>query len=212
MGAGGTPIQTGLAATSFLDTGLVPNIKYYYTVAAMNAAGESPRSPEQTATARAAVESPFGAKPGLVPGTVESEDYDKGGEGLGFHDADGVNSGGGYRPHDGVDMDACTDTGGGYYVGWTAAGEWLKYTVTAKAAGTYTVDFRVSAEGAGGRFHLEDARGKNLTGPVTVAGTGGWQTWATVRAMVTLPAGRQVLTLVEDSGGYDLNHMVFTRK
>lgn len=184
---------------------------YYYTVTAANAAGASPRSPERAATAPPAVEAPYGARPGLVPGTVESEDYDKGGEGIGFHDNDGINSGGAYRPDDGVDLEACTDNGGGYYVGWTAQGEWLRYTVTAKAAGAYTAEFRISAAGAGGRFHLEDARGTNLTGPVTVPGTGGWQNWATVRAAITLPAGRQVLTLVEDSGGYDLNRLVFAR-
>lgn len=209
---GGTPVAADLAATSYLDTGLTPGTKYYYTVAAVNAAGESLRSSERAATAPPAVEAPFGAKPWPVPGTVEAENYDKGGEGIGFHDNDGVNSGGAYRPHDGVDMDACTDTGGGYYVGWTAAGQWLRYTVTAAVGGTYTVDFRVSAAGAGGHFHLEDARGKDLTGPITVADTGGWQNWTTVRATVTLPAGRQVLTLVEDSGGYDLNRMTFARK
>ena len=205
------PLQTALAATSFLDTGPAPKTKYYYTVTAVNAAGESPRSPERSATAPPAVESPYGAAPSPVPGTVENEDYDKGGEGLAYHDTDPANTGGAYRPHDGVDLDNCTDTGGGYYVGWTAAGEWLNYTLAAASAGPYTVDFRVSAAGAGGAFHLEDAHGKNLTGPVTAPSTGDWQKWATVRATLTLPAGRQVLKLVEDSGGYDLNRMTFAR-
>ena len=211
-GAGGTPLKADLAAVSFLDTGLAPATKYYYAVAAVNAAGESPRSPEQAATAPRAIAAAFGARPWPLPGTVEAEDYDKGGEGIGFHDKDGVNSGGGaYRPGDGVDLEDCTDTGGGYYVGWTASGQWLNYTVAA-LPGAYTAEFRVSAAGAGGRFHLEDARGKDLTGPITVPGTGGWQDWTTVRATVSLPAGRQVLKLVEDSGGYDLNRMTFARK
>ena len=206
------PVKTGLAAASFTDTGLVPNVRYYYTVAAVNAAGQSPRSAERTAITRLAVEAPYGGRPLPVPGTVELEDYDKGGEGIGFHDSDSVNTGGaGYRPNDGVDLEDCMDTGGGHSVGWTAAGEWLKYTVSA-AAGTYTVSFRVSAAGAGGHFHLEDASGKDLTGPITVSDTGGWQKWATVSATVALPPGKQVLKLVEDSGGYDLNRMVFTRK
>jgi len=205
-------IKTDIAATSFMDMGPAPAIKYYYTVAAVNAAGQSPRSRERAATASQAVEAPYGAQPRPVPGPVELEEYDKGGEGIGFHDSDGVNHGrASFRPSDGVAIEDCTDTGGGYSVGWTAAGQWLKYTVSA-AAGTYTVSSRVSAAGAGGHFHLEDASGKDLTGPITVPDTGGWQKWTTVSATVTLPAGRQVLKLVEDSGGYDLNRMVFTRK
>ena len=206
-------IKTDIAATSFMDMGPAPAIKYYYTVAAVNAAGQSPRSRERAATASQAVEAPYGAQPRPVPGPVELEEYDKGGEGIGFHDSDGVNHGrASFRPSDGVAIEDCTDTGGGYSVGWTAAGQWLRYTVSAAVAGTYSVDFRVSAAGAGGHFHLEDAGGKDLTGPITVAGTGGWQKWATVTAAVTLPAGRQVLRLVEDSGGYDINRIVFTRK
>ena len=206
------PYKTGLAATSFLETGLAPRIKYYYTVAAVNTAGSSPRSRERDATVQPAMEAPHGGKAWAVPGTIEMEDYDAGGEEIGFHDNDGTNSGGAsYRPSDGVDIEDCTDLGGGYSVGWTAAGQWLRYTVSAEA-GTYTVGFRVSAAGAGGRFHLEDASGKDLTGPVTVTDTGGWQSWATVNATVTLQAGRQVLKLVEDTGGYDLNRMVFARK
>lgn len=205
-------IKADIAATSFMDTGLVPGVKYSYTVTAENAAGQSPRSQEHAATATPAVEAPHGAQPWPVPGTVEMEDYDAGGEGVGFHDKDGVNTGGAaYRPYDGVDLDDCADTGGGYSVGWTAPGQWLKYTVAA-GAGTYTVNFRVSAAGAGGRFHLEDTGGRDLTGPVAVSDTGGWQSWATVSATVTLPAGRQVLRLVEDTGGYDLNRMAFARK
>lgn len=206
------PYKTGIAATSLLETGLAPKVKYYYSVAAVNAAGPSPRSRERAATAQPAVEAPHGGVPRAVPGPVGLADYDMGGEGIGFHDADGVNKGGtAYRPGDGVDLEDCKDTGGGYSVGWTAAGQWLRYTVSA-AAGTYTVRVRVSASGAGGRFHLEDAGGRDLTGPITVTDTGGWQSWATVSAAVTLPAGRQVLRLVEDTGGYDLNRMVFVRK
>ena len=205
-------VKAGVAATSFMDVGVAPGVKYFYAVAAENAAGRSPRSQEHAATATPAVDAPYGGTPRLVPGTIEMEDYDLGGEGGGFHDKDGVNSGGAaYRPYDGVDLDDCADTGGGYSVGWTAAGQWLRYTVTA-GAGAYNVGFRVSAVGAGGRFHLEDAAGRDLTGPVTVADTGGWQKWATVSATVTLPAGRQVLRLVEDTGGYDLNRMTFVRQ
>ena len=32
------------------------------------------------------------------------------------------------------------DAGGGFYVGWTSAGEWLEYTVDVAAAGDYDAD------------------------------------------------------------------------
>ncbi len=204
--------KADIAATSFVDTGVASGIEYFYTVTAENAAGQSPRSQEHAGTATQALEAPRGGKPWPIPGTIKLEDYDAGGEGTGFHGKDGMDSGGtSYRPYDGVDLETCTDTGGGYSVGRTAAGQWLRYTVMA-GAGTYRVDFRVAAGGAGGRFHLEDVGGRDLTGPVTIAGTGGWQSWATVSATVTLPAGRQVLRLVEDTGGYGLNRMAFAAK
>ncbi|MFD1274574.1 hypothetical protein ACFQ51_32405 [Streptomyces kaempferi] len=39
--------------------------------------------------------------------------------------------------------------------------------------------------------------------------TGDWQTWATVATHVVLPAGRQVLTLHQDTGGWNINHLGF---
>ena len=46
---------------------------------------------------------------------------------------------------DGVDLEASTDTGGGYDIGWTAAGQWFKYTVNVATAGTYTLSLRLAA-------------------------------------------------------------------
>ncbi|MDH6213468.1 discoidin domain-containing protein [Streptomyces pseudovenezuelae] len=36
------------------------------------------------------------------------------------------------------------------------------------------------------------------------------QTWGTATTQVTLPAGRQILTLDQDSGGWNINHLGFT--
>jgi Carbohydrate binding module (family 6) len=58
------------------------------------------------------------------------------------------------------------------------AREWLKYTVTVAAAGTYAIDLRVASKGTGDRFHIE-VNGVNKTEPVAVADTGGWQVWKT---------------------------------
>ena len=158
-------------------------------------------------------EAPYGGTVASIPGTVEAENYDLGGEGAGYHDFDAGNSGGQYRNED-VDIEACTDTDSGYNLGWTNAGEFLRYTVNVASAGDYTVGFRVASatttSSIGGTVHLQDATGTNLTGPITIPITGAWQTWTTVYAKVTLPAGQQVLTLCIDAGGFNFNNMVFT--
>ena len=60
-----------------------------------------------------------------------------------FHDNDAANQGGQYRTT-AVDIEATTDSGGGYNVGWFDAGEWLEYTVNVPSAGDYTLTARVA--------------------------------------------------------------------
>ncbi|WP_344061057.1 fibronectin type III domain-containing protein, partial [Terrabacter lapilli] len=57
-GEGVTPIASNVALTSFTDTGLTNGTRYYYTVAAVNAVGTSPRSNEGSATPQAAARIP----------------------------------------------------------------------------------------------------------------------------------------------------------
>ena len=168
-------------------------------------------SVQVTAGSGGPTEAPYGGTPAAVPGIVQVENYDTGGEGLAYHDSDTVNSGGAYRI-DGVDVEACTDTGGGFNVGWTNSGEWMKYTVNVSTAGTYSIGARVASGGAGGTFHIENVSGTNLSGTITCPATGGWQTYATVNANVNLPVGQQVLKLVIDNsaGTVNINSLTFT--
>jgi hypothetical protein len=111
---------------------------------------------------------------------------------------------------DGVDLEATSDTGGGSNVGWTSTGQWFRYTVNVAAAGTYTVSLRLAAPSAvTDGLHLSNASGTNLSGNVNIPASGGWQTWTTATAQVTLPAGQQVLTLNQDNGGWNVNNLAF---
>ena len=59
-------------------------------------------------------------------------------------------------------------------------------------------------------LHIANSSGTNLTGTVAVPNTGGYETWTTVDASVTLPAGQQTLTVDQDSNGWNFHFMTFT--
>jgi len=156
-------------------------------------------------------EAPYGGIAATVPGTVQAENYDTGGQNVGYWAPALNGTANGYRP-DGVDMETCADTGGGYNIGWTTTGQWMHYTVNVQAAGTYTVTFRVAAPAAvTDAFHLSSAGGTNLSGNVNVSATGGWQTWMNVTTTVTLPAGTQVLTVNQNNPGWNINAITFAQ-
>src|SRR5205085_7175110 len=120
--------------------------------------------------------------PAAIPGVIEAENFDNGGDGAAYHDTSSGNNGGAYRSTD-VDIEATTDTGGGYDVGWMTAGEWLNYTVSVSQSGTYMLTARVAASGAGGTLHVE-VGGVNKTGTLTIPNTGGWQAWTDTSTLV----------------------------
>jgi hypothetical protein len=161
------------------------------------------------ASSGGASEAPYGGTPAAVPGTVQAANYDTGGSGTAYHVTAVNGSANSYRS-DGVDLEACTDTGCGYDIGWTAAGQWFKYTVNVAAAGTYALSMRLAAPTAvTDGLHVANAAGTSLTGPVTVPATGGWQNWTTVTASVTLPAGVQTLTVYQDNPGWNVHYLQF---
>ena len=160
--------------------------------------------------ARAATEGPYGGTAAGVPGTVFAENYDTGGQGVAYNVTSVNGTDNGYRS-DGVDLETTTDTGGpANDLGWTAAGQWFKYTVNVATAGTYTVGIRLaSPSGVTDGLHIANSAGTNLSGNVNVPATGGWQTWVTAIATVTLPAGTQTLTVDQDNGGWNINFLAF---
>jgi len=154
-------------------------------------------------------EGPYGGTPAAVPGTVQAANYDTGGQGVAYNVTSVNGTANSYRP-DGVDLENCSDTGCGLDLGWTAQGQWFRYTVIAASAGNYTVSFRVaSPNGVTDAFHIANTSGTSLTGPVNVPATGGWQNWTTVTATVTLPAGQQILVHDQDNGGWNIRYMSF---
>jgi len=144
---------------------------------------------------------PFPAAPHQIPGTIEAEHYDKGPSGIAYRDIDETNQGAPYRETTQVDIEARPDASNGHGIGWTRAGEWLVYSVEVAEAGTYDLEIPVASSKAGGTFHIE-ADGVDVTGPITIPDTGGWNILKTIHHQgIALKKGPQSLTVVMDSEG-----------
>ena len=200
-------------STSYTNTGLSNGTTYYYKVVAVNGVGASAQSAETSGTPTSGPSgNAYGGTPAAIPGTVYADSYDIGGQGVAFNTTSSNGSDNSWRTTgDGIDLEPNSDTtSNGADLGWTSAGQWFRYTVNVAQAGTYTIAVRVSSGASGGTFHIQNAAGVNLTGTITVPGTGGWQTWTTVETSATLSAGVQTLTISQDTGGWNINYLTFT--
>lgn len=155
---------------------------------------------------------PYNGTAHAIPGRIEAEHYDVGGEGLSFHEgnANGNEAGATLR-NDEVDIETTQDATGAYNVGYILNGEWLEYTVNVGQTGAYDLDLRVAADGTGKTCHVE-VDGINVTGAITVPNTGGWQKWQTVRVSnINLTAGKRVVRVAFDSDYMNLNWLEFSK-
>ena len=156
------------------------------------------------------VQEPFNSSPHTIPGRIEAQEYDKGGEGTAYHEANtNGNQGGATLRNDEVDIEVTQDVDGDYNIGYTLQGEWLEYTVNVANTGNYDLDIRVAKEGDGGVFHLE-MDGEDVTGPITVPNTLGWQSWQTITLNnINLSTGEHIMRVAFDSDYMNLNYLEF---
>ena len=137
---------------------------------------------------------PWANEPQQIPGKIQCEFYDIGGEGVAYHDMDSVNNGSGklnpangtflneFRMNEGVDI-SYTKTrdidNNPYnmvapimdqlYVGWTEPGEWINYTVKVNKSVKYTIGLMYTASGDGGISLMLD--GKTLKNELLIPST-----------------------------------------
>lgn len=173
------------------------------TISASNSVGTGEAT--LTITINPTPESPYGSTRWSVPGLVEAENYDIGGEGVAYHDSTQGNAGGKYRIDD-VDVSVCVDSSGGYQVGSTADGEWLKYMINTPTAGSYAFSARVaSGSFAAQSTHIE-IDGTDVTGSMAVPNSGSFSTFSTITSRsVRLTAGQHFMRVYFDAGGFVLN-------
>ena len=130
-----------------------------------------------------------------IPGRVECAYYDRGGEGVAYHDSDAKNNGSGalnpadgsylnqFRMNEGVDIsytkfhdtidnspyDVVQPQENQLYVGWTEPGEWFNLTVEVAHAGVYPADLLYTSN-RGGTISI-DVNGRDATGPLAIVST-----------------------------------------
>ncbi|WP_460501885.1 cellulase family glycosylhydrolase, partial [Hymenobacter agri] len=128
----------------------------------------------------ACIRTPYTGMAAVIPGVIKAVEYDNGGEGVAYHDSDAANRGAAVdptvpRPSEGVD----TENGDAGYtnVGYSATGEWLKYTVNVLRTGLYRVTVRVSTGATSTGSLRLSVDGVDKTGVVPVPATGGFGTY-----------------------------------
>jgi len=159
--------------------------------------------------------SPYLGRPVMLPGVIEMENYDLGGEGIAYHDSDpsinqGNQYGNYYRMDEGVDLQPTTDAGGGHNLGWAANGEWVKYYIEVSQSGYYKLTSRVASPNSNGVFRI-DVDGIDKTGNIAVPLTGDWQNWTNLfNDNIYLEEGVHILTFHVVNSGFNINKIIFS--
>jgi hypothetical protein len=181
-----------------------------------------------------------------IPGRLQCEFYDAGGEGVSFHDSDAINSGSGglnkgsdylstFRINEAVDIsfskyfdnidnsefNLVEQQEHQLYVGWTAPGEWMKYTVNVEKSGNYQIGLMfTSRHGGVARLSTESGEHLDLQVPTTFDPKDPidwrqWHHWNYIDDLgtIALKKGKQVLTLTTiEKGEMNYDYINLTLK
>jgi hypothetical protein len=144
-------------------------------------------------------------KPQEIPGKIQCECYDLGGEGISYHDTDSLNNGSGklnpangnflneFRMKEGVDISYTKSDSvdnnpynkvepemNQLYVGWTVPSEWINYSVDVKKTADYTIGIKYTCNDSSSIEIMSD---KISTGAIfiesthTDSDTVAWRQW-----------------------------------
>ena len=160
----------------------------------------------------------YNNNPVSLPGTIETENFDEGPEGIAYHDSDTKDEGNVNYRSDNGGVDIVGANGSGRAIGYTAEGEWLEYTVNVKEAGNYSFDADVSSGFTTSAFSLslntKDGV-KPLTESIAVpcVKENSWDTYRTVHGRLSLPleAGKQIIRLNITGSSCNIDKIVFKR-
>lgn len=144
-----------------------------------------------------------------VPGRIEAEYFDEGGEGIAYHDDGQKNGNTQFRPDVWVDFNTHEGASNDYVVGWTVDGEWLEYTIDVES-GLYDITLLYHSGMPPGSLKvlLDNEELTTLTG---MKNQGNWGIPATTTAMgIDISGGNNKVLKLENIGdGYDIDALDF---
>ncbi|MGE3308436.1 MAG: MBG domain-containing protein [Limisphaerales bacterium] len=210
---------TGSLAFSTTASQASPAGRYNITPSGLTSANYDIQFVQGILTVRESIparQGPFGnnGQPWTLPGRIEAEHFDEGGEGVAYHDLDSANQGpladpanNTYRVAEAVDLErVVAGEEGSFNIGWIDAGEWTEYTVNVTHSGHFVLDARVASATTGAAFDLSFDGVDVAT--VSVPGTGGWQSWITqTSAPFSLTAGPKVMRITWRTSGANLDYV-----
>ena len=158
--------------------------------------------------------STYASQPISLPGTLQAELYDKGGDGVTYHDNDSQNQGdASFRTSEGVDI---VTGNGGKAIGYTNADEWLEYTVDIQKTGYYYYNAVASSgtTGSGFRLSLKTDEGlvditPNISVPQTASSDWSKYTTITGKTIIPLTEGRHIIRLTITGNSCNVDKVSF---
>ncbi len=150
-----------------------------------------------------------------IPGTIEAENFDKGGEGLTFHDSDSNREGDTAYRTDAEGVDFVKGNNGGTCIGYTAANEWLEYSVNVTKPGTYSYEAIVSSGTTNSSFSIGLVKNSKVTelAKVNVPKTADndWGTYKTVKGELNqdLVVGQQIIRFTITGASCNIDKVKF---
>jgi len=195
-------------ATSYSDEDISSGNTYTYRMYTTRADGTLLHGYPTRILVNSTQQLPFG-NPIDIPGVVEMELYDLGGEGVAYHDNDPENVSAGFRVNEGVDIGAIQN---GHVLEYVELGEWIEYTVDVAQAGIYSIVAEIASEEANGAFNVKFFE-NDATTNFGIPSTGGWYDFEerTANGTIQLEAGQQQMRLNIISGNpFNLDKLTFT--
>ena len=149
------------------------------------------RESRYTSLASTKKRAPYNEEVPQLPGTINVTEYDEGASGV-------------------------THNNSSRSLASTSDGQWMDYTVDVTEDGMYYFDAEIASASASGMFHLAEYAEDNLyylTEFVDVPKTGGSSTYKTLHGKLQMPltAGRHIISLMIDKGGFYIKNINFTR-